>query len=100
MELFAQEPERLRTLGLVLMGALLAAGICLWLSNLTGGPEYGGRWDVPPVNYVTWFGFLACMASAVLAAAGMVLRALGMGWDRIRDRGDRPPTVRADSADM
>lgn len=90
MERVTHEPDRLRAFGFALIGALLAGGVCLWLSNLTSGPDYGGIWDVPAVNYVTWFGFLACMAAAVLAAAGMVLRTFRMGWDRMRvGRGKR-----------
>lgn len=85
------ETDRLRTFGLVLIGALFAGGICLWLSNLTGGPQYGGTWDLPAVNYLTWFGFLACMATAFLVGVGAVLRLLGMGWDRLREDRGVPP---------
>ena len=75
-------PDRGRDFAMALMATLAVAGICLWISNLTDGPEYGGPWDLPFVNYVTWFGFILAAMAAVLVAVGSVLR----GATSVRDR--------------
>lgn len=41
--------DRIRNFWIALFAAS-TAGTCLWISNLTAGHEYGGRWDVPLIK--------------------------------------------------
>jgi hypothetical protein len=59
-------------LGMVFFGTIALSAFLFWISDLTAGPEYGGRYDVPAVNGAAWFGFLASIP-AVLVAGGVWL---------------------------
>lgn len=78
--------------GLAVVGAVVLGTLCRWLSNLTGGDEYGGRFDLPGVNVVTWMVFLLCAAVAVILGVAGVLRAAGAGVTTLRRAVARPPS--------
>jgi len=64
--------------------SLAGAVVCWWVSSLTAGPEYGGRFDLPAVNYVAWFLFCLCVAALFMSLVGAVLRSLAWLSDRMR----------------
>ncbi len=70
----------------LLVGALALAGVFLWVSNLTAGDEYGGRYDVAVVNYTTWFAFMMAATVAFLLAVITPLRVAEWLWLRRKRR--------------
>lgn len=53
-------------LPLLFIGTIALSALLWWISDLTAGPEYGGRYDVPAVNWATWFGFLASIPTVLI----------------------------------
>lgn len=45
-------------LTLSFVGTIALSAFLWWISHLTGGPENGGRYDVPAVNGAAWWAFL------------------------------------------
>ena len=54
---------------LLFVGTIALSACLWWVSGLTAGPEYGGRYDVPAVHGGAWFGFLASVP-VVLVTGG------------------------------
>lgn len=64
--------DKPRHLFLLLLAAIGLTAILLWISNLTAGPEHGGRYDVPAINSAAWFAFMIAAAGAfILAMLGL-----------------------------
>ena len=76
--------DKQRYLPLFLVGAVGLTALLLWVSNLTAGPEYGGRYDVPAINGAAWFAFLISAIGAFILA-GLNLARLGE-WVESRRR--------------
>jgi hypothetical protein len=72
-------------LTLLFLGTIALSIVLRWISDLTAGPEYGGRFDVPAVNGATWFGFLASIP-AVLVVGGFWMAAIDESIDARRRR--------------
>ena len=64
----------------------IGAAVCRWFSDVTAGPEYGGTYDVPVVNSVMWFAFVAFAAAALIGFVGGALRLFGALWLRVAAR--------------
>lgn len=83
--------DRPSLLLLLFMGAIALSAFLWWISDLTAGPEYGGRYDVPAVNVPAWFGFLASIP-AVLVVGGLWMARMDK-WvhsRRVRRHDSRP----------
>lgn len=72
-------------LSLLFLGTIALSAFLWWISDLTAGPEYGGRYDVPAVNGGAWFGFLATIP-AVLIVGGLWMARVDE-WVDSRPRG-------------
>lgn len=66
--------DRLRRFVVAVVGAVGLAALCLAISDLTAGAEYGGRYDVPAVNYISWFAFLVFAAAAIMIVVAGLFR--------------------------
>ena len=62
-------------LALLFMGTIALSAFLWWISVLTGGPENGGRYDVPAVNAGVWWAFLVSIP-AVLLVGGLFMSRL------------------------
>ena len=71
-------------LALLFIGTITLSAFLWWISHLTGGPENGGRYDVPAVNAPAWWGFLISIP-AVLYVGGLCMTRLE-GWYDARRR--------------
>ena len=60
------------------LGALALAILLRWASDLTSGDEYGGRFDLPVINSITWFGFCLAAVAAVLLFLLVVAHVVAM----------------------
>lgn len=66
------------------LGAVGLAILFFWVSNLTEGPDHGGRYDVPAINYPAWFLFIiSAVGAAILGAINLERLA---GWFEARRR--------------
>lgn len=74
-------------LSMLFIGTIALSALLWWISDLTAGPEYGGRYDVPAVNGAAWFGFLASIP-AVLVVGGLWMARVDE-WLDSRRRGRR-----------
>lgn len=77
--------DRLYLFSLLLVGTIALSAFLLWVSDLTAGREYGGRYDVPAVNGAAWFGFLASIP-AVLVVGGLWMARMDKWVDSRRPR--------------
>lgn len=57
-----------RYLPLLLGGVIALTVLLYWLSNLTSGPEHGGRYDIPAIHSGAWFAFLVSAIGAFFVA--------------------------------
>ena len=76
--------ERERYLPLLLLGSIGLTTLLAWVSNLTSGPEYGGRYDIPAIHSGAWFAFLLSAVGAFILLL-VNLDRLGQ-WVESRDR--------------
>ena len=53
-------------LTLSFVGTIALSALLWWISHLTGGPENGGRYDVPAVNGAAWWGFLVSIPAVFI----------------------------------
>ncbi len=72
-------------LSLLFLGMIALTAFLWWISGLTAGPEYGGRYDVPAVNGAAWFGFLASIP-AVFVVGGLWMARVEKWVDSRRER--------------
>ncbi len=72
-------------LPLLFIGTIALSVVLWWISYLTGGPENGGRYDVPAINGAAWWGFLISIP-AVLVVGNRWLTRLGESVDLRRRR--------------
>ncbi|MGI8685991.1 MAG: hypothetical protein ACR2MO_13045 [Acidimicrobiales bacterium] len=59
-------------IGYVLVVALVLAALARWVSDVTSGGS--NRYDLPVVNYLSWFAFLLFATITFMAAIGAVFR--------------------------
>lgn len=83
------------------IGAMTAATVALaallkWVSDLTAGATRGGRYDVPAVTWLAWFGFFVVGGVAVTLVAAGAVRLVERARDRRRRHApvDEPAPVR------
>ncbi|MDQ4131826.1 MAG: hypothetical protein M3179_01165 [Actinomycetota bacterium] len=72
-------------LALLFIGTIALSAFLWWISDLTGGPQNGGRYDVPAVNGAAWWGFILSSLS-VLIVGGLVMSRLDEWVDSRRRR--------------
>lgn len=72
-------------LSLLFLGTIALSALLWWLSDLTAGPEYGGRYDVPAVNGAAWFAFLVSIPT-VLVVGGLWMARMDEAVDSRRRR--------------
>ena len=70
---------------LLFIGTVALSAFLWWISDLTAGPEYGGRYDVPAVNGAAWFGFFASIP-VVLVVGGLWMARMDRWVDARRRR--------------
>ncbi len=59
-------------LALLFLATIALSAFLWWISDLTAGPEHGGRYDVPAINGAAWWGFIVSIP-AVLVVGGLFL---------------------------
>ena len=74
-------------LTLSFIGTIALSVVLWWISYLTGGPENGGRYDVPAINGAAWWGFVISIP-AVLVVGNLWMTRLGERVDWRRHRRD------------
>ncbi len=72
-------------LTLLFIGTIALSVFLWWVARLTGGPENGGRYDVPAINGAAWWGFLVSIP-AVLLVGGQFMSRLEERVDSRRRR--------------
>ncbi len=53
-------------LSLLFIGTIALSVLLWWVSHLTGGPDNGGRYDVPAINVAAWWGFLVSIPAVFI----------------------------------